>query len=55
MMTCPAMVPTVVEASPAASSEMANIQPAAAPSSGSRVRWASSIVAMSLSPWRVKG
>ena len=50
MMTWPAMVPTVVEASPEASSEMANIQPAAEPSNGSRVRWASSMVAMSLRP-----
>ena len=49
------MVPTVVEASPAASSEMAKIQPAAAPSSGSRVRWASSIEAMWLRPRLMKG
>ena len=55
MMTCPAMVPTEDEDSPEASSEMAKTQLAAEPSSGCRVRWASSMVPTSGQPvlWKV--
>ena len=50
MMTCPAIVPTVEDESPEASSESAKTQDDALPSSGSSVRCASSIVPISVSP-----
>ena len=55
MITWPAMVPTDEDDRPEASSEMAKIQLAAEPSSGSSVRWASSMVPTLLCPpvWKV--
>ena len=53
MMTCPAIVPTVEDERPDASSESANTADDALPSSGSSVRCASSIVPISVSPcWK---
>ena len=50
MITWPAIVPTDEEESPEASSEMANTQLDALPSSGSSVKCASSMVAIWVSP-----
>ena len=50
MMTCPAIVPTADDDRPDASSEMAKTQLAALPSSGSSVRYASSMVPTSSLP-----
>ncbi len=55
-MTCPDMVPTAEEDRPEARRDTANIQLEALPRIGVRVRWASSIVPISLNPeeWNVE-
>ena len=55
MITWPAIVPTVDEESPEASSEIAKMTLAAEPSSGSSVRCASSIEAISVQPLLPEG
>ena len=50
MMTCPALVPTVEDESPEASSDTAKIKLAALPSRGSSVLCASCMVAMEVNP-----